>query len=88
MNLNAPNDDVQPHVLYFMGAKPKLEDGTFWSDMRCVCINRPNLRAIVRNGQIIDAGCPLCKTQVPCEVTNVAGRVEIGFFAPGTVIIS
>lgn len=76
-----------PHVLYFMGIKPTLEDGTYSSDVRCSCLTRANLRAIVRNGEIVEAGCPVCKQQVPCEVTKVGGHVEIGFFPPGTVII-
>lgn len=76
-----------PQVLYFMGIKPTLADGTYSSDVRCLCLTQANLRAVVRAGAVVEAGCPVCKREYPCEVTKVGSRVEIGFFPPGTVVI-
>lgn len=77
-----------PTVLYFLGMKPKLEDGTHSSDVRCDCLTQANLRAIVRNGRVVDAGCPVCGKQHACEVTiGCGGRGEISFFPPGITIL-
>lgn len=77
-------------VLYFMGVRPELEDGTHSSDVRCACPTRANLRAIVRGGKVIEAGCPVCGRPAVCEVTmNLRTRKgEVGFFPVGTVVIS
>ena len=72
-------------VLYFLGIKPKLEDGQYWSKHRClICPDKPNLRAIVRDGEVAEHGCPLCGTTYPCE----AGKDGVHFFPPGTTIIA
>lgn len=71
-------------TLYFMDAKPKLEDGVHTSHVRCVCPDRANLEAHVKDGQIVWAGCPVCQRDAVVEVDH-NGR--IGFFPMGVVVI-
>jgi hypothetical protein len=71
-------------ILYFLGIKPKLEDGVQWSHHRCpICPDRPNLRAVIRNGEVAEHGCPLCGKDFLCEVD----KQGVHFFPPGTIVI-
>jgi hypothetical protein len=72
-----------PKVLAFLGIKPALADGVHATGSRCDCSARANLRAVVVHGVVVDAGCPVCGQQVPCEL--VEGGV--GFFPTNTVIL-
>ena len=71
-------------VLYFLGCKPRLEEGAHWSDVRCDCSSRANLCATVREGKVVEAGCPVCKLGAVCEVTP-DGRIS--FFPPGIQVL-
>jgi hypothetical protein len=79
---------MSPMVLYFLGVRPRLADGVCATGTRCLCPARANLQAEVRNGEIVFAGCPVCRREWPCEVTAVGGRADVGFFPPGTVVIA
>ena len=70
--------------LRLFGIKPKLRDGRRASHMRCDCLTRANLVAIVKNGEITFAGCPVCGKNALVEVLPDG---EIGFFPMGTVVI-
>jgi hypothetical protein len=77
-------------VLFFMGVGSKkgaIPDGTYSGSVRCDCSTRANLQAVVRDGEFQFTGCPVCRRVHTCEVTNVAGKVEVGFFPPGIVIL-
>ena len=71
-------------VLRFMDARPKLEDGTRSSHVRCDCMTQANLQVVIKNGEIVFAGCPVCKKESVVEI--LPGGI-IGFFPPGTVVI-
>lgn len=71
-------------VLRFLDANPKLEDGTRSSHVRCDCLTRANLQVIVKDGEIIFAGCPVCRTP---SLVEILPDGEIGFFPPGVQVI-
>lgn len=74
--------------LRFMGNHARLADGEIWSDVRCVCATRANLRAAVRGGQVIEAGCPVCGRKGVYEITpGRDGKAEVGFFPMGVIVI-
>jgi len=68
----------------FMDAKPKLRDGIRSSHIRCDCMTRANLQVVVKDGEVIFAGCPVCKTE---SVIEILPDGEIGFFPPGVVVL-
>ena len=71
-----------------MGNQARLEDGEVWSDLRCVCSTRANLRAVIRGGQVVEAGCPVCGREGVYEITpGWDGKGELDFFPMGTVVI-
>jgi hypothetical protein len=74
-----------PQVLRFMDVDPKLEDGRWWSSVRCSCLWRANLCADVKNGEVVFAGCPVCKKE---SVVEILPDGSLGFFPTGTVIIA
>jgi len=71
-------------TLRFLDARPKLEDGIHVSHVRCDCQWRANLQAIVKDNDVVWAGCPVCKKEALVEI-GPDGR--IGFFPPGIVVI-
>lgn len=77
-------------ILYFMGYRPnRMENGEQWSQYRCAsCSAKPQLRAVVEANEVVDAGCPLCGTQYPCEVVTERGVGKVYFFPPGTQIVA
>ncbi len=73
-----------PRVLYFMGVKPQLEDGTFFPGQRCDCMDRANLQVEIVEGKIVFAGCPVCRRE---HVLEVSPDGSFGFFPPGVQVI-
>lgn len=71
-------------VLRFMDANPKLRDGTRSSHVRCDCMIRANLHAVIKDGKVVFAGCPVCKKE---SVIEILPDGEIGFFPPGVVVL-
>ena len=71
-------------TLRFMDAHPKLEDGTRSSQVRCDCLTRANLIAVVQDGEITFTGCPVCRKECVVEVLPDG---EVGFFPMGVVVI-
>lgn len=71
-------------TLRFLDARPPIKDGVYSSHVRCDCIIRANLQVIVREGEIVFTGCPVCKKECVVEVLPDG---EIGFFPPGVVVL-
>lgn len=71
-------------TLRFLDARPKLEEGVHQSHLRCTCPDRANLQAYVKDGDVVWAGCPICRKEAVVEI-GPDGR--IGFFPMGVVVI-
>jgi hypothetical protein len=71
-------------VLRFMDARPKLDDGSRSSHVRCDCLTQANLQVVIKDGEIVFAGCPICKKE---SVIEILPDGEIGFFPPGVVVL-
>ena len=70
-------------VLRFFDANPKLEDGIRSSHVRCDCMVRANLQAVIKDGEIVFVGCPVCKKPALVEIRPDG---SIGFFPPGVKV--
>ena len=71
-------------TLRMLDARPPMKDGTYSSEVRCDCLVAANLRAVVKDGQIVFAGCPVCRKEAVIEVLPDGA---IGFFPMGVVVI-
>lgn len=58
----------------------KVKDGIHASHVRCGCMDRANLQAIVKNGRVTWAGCPVCKRE---SIVEVSPDGKLGFFPAG-----
>lgn len=72
-------------TLRFLDARPKnITDGIHASYVRCDCSFRANLQVEVKGGEIVFAGCPVCRKE---SVVEILPDGEIGFFPPGVVVL-